>query len=88
MSQPVITLHTPSGMAVELRAHRVGTMNYSAALNINNTTAVYVYAYEECELDEKILIMDHTHIPLLDESVKRVSAFLKETASYINGGPA
>lgn len=86
MSQPVITLHTPSGATVELRAHRNSDMSYSANVSINNTSVTYSSAFTTHELDEKYLILDHTHIPLVDESVKRASAFLKDTANYINGG--
>lgn len=86
MSQPVIVLNTPSGATVELRAHRVGSMNYSANVSINNTHVTYACAFTTHELDGKYLILDHAQFQLMDESVKRASAFLKETASYINGG--
>ncbi len=85
MSQPVIQLHTPSGATVELRAHRVSSMNYTANVSINNTTVAFAAAYTTHELDEKHLILDHTHIQLMDESVERAEAFLKETADYIQG---
>ena len=84
MSQPVITLHTPSGATVELRAHRTG-MNYSANVSINNTSVAYACAFTTHELDEKYLILDHAQIRLMDESVERAIQFFKETADYIQG---
>ena len=86
MSQPTITLNTPSGATVELRAHRVCSISYSATVSINNTTVAFSAALTTHELDDKNLILDHAHIPLLPESVERVRVFLNETASYINGG--
>lgn len=88
MSQPVITLNTPSGATVELRAHRVGTIKYSANTSINNTTVAWTGALFEHGTDGNNLILDYAHIRLTDESVTRARAFFKETASYINGGPA
>lgn len=90
MSQPVITLHTPSGATVELRAHCVGSrsINYSANVSINNTHVTYAGACTTHELDGKYLILDYAQIQLMDESVERAKAFFKDTADYINGGPA
>lgn len=88
MTQPSIVLNTPSGATVELRAHRVCLIRYSATVSINNTTVAFAAAYHDHEMDEKNLILDHAHIPLLPESVERVKVFLEETADYINGGPA
>lgn len=85
MSQPTILLNTPSGAIVELRAYSVGNRNYGATVSINNTTIAHAYGYKHNLLDQNLLILEHAHIPLMDESVKRASAFLKETASYING---
>lgn len=82
MSQPTVTLHTPSSVTVELVAHRIGTMKYSATLSINNTKIARVYAHQEHELDENTLILNGTYIPLLPESVERVKAFFKEAAQY------
>lgn len=88
MKQPVISLSTPSGATVELRAHRVGNMNYTASISINNTQIAFLAAFAEHEMDDKNLILDHAHIRLTDEGVTRASAFFKETANYINGDEA
>lgn len=87
MTQPVITLQTPSGATVEMRAHRMGNMNYSAVVMINNTAVVHAYGYKHSLLDNNLLILEHAHIPLMNESVERAAKFLQETADYINGGP-
>lgn len=88
MSQPVITLNTPSGAVVTLRAQHQGSMNYIANISINNTTVAHAYGYKRNLLDQNLLILEHAHIPLMPESVERVKVFLEETADYINGVPA
>lgn len=86
--QPSIILHTYSGAIVELFAHRKNDCNYSARLSINGSVVAYMYAREMHKVDENLLIMEHTHIPLMRESEERAKAFFAETADYINGDPA
>lgn len=88
MSQPFITLHTPSGATVELRAHKsCEHVHYSSMILINNQIVAHACAGRTHELDENDLILDAANIRLLPESAARAIQFFKETAEYIQGGP-
>jgi hypothetical protein len=83
--QPSIVLHTLSGATVELLAQRTLGANYSATVKINNSIVACAYAYTRHDVDQNLMILEHTHIPLTDESAERATAFFAETASYVAG---